>query len=470
MTSRIRERAETPASLSGFLEDELEQIRDFTKGPILGPLLAFSMPVLLALFLQALYGAVDLLVVGKYALAEDVSGVAVGSQIMHTVTGLVSSFAMGTTVLLGQKIGAGKQDEGGRIIGTSAAFFLLMGAALTALLPLLSGALARAMNAPAEAFSRTKQYIAVCGLGSVMIVAYNVLGSILRGLGDSRTPLMTVAIASVCNIAGDLLLVAGLHMGAAGAAAATVASQTVSVLISLLVLRRRTLPFSFGRRDVHIEPSILRRIVRFGTPIALQDLLVGLSFLVILAIVNTLGLTASAGVGVAEKVCGFIMLIPGAFMQAMSAYVAQNHGAGKPERAEQGLRIAIAVSTAFGVVMFWAAFFHGDLLCGIFARDADVIAAGYDYLRSYGIDCLLTCFLFCFIGFFNGLGETGFVMAQGIAAAFLIRIPVAWAMSRVTGRLFYSGLGVPCATVAQIAACFVFLGRIRARKRMLSDG
>ena len=446
----------------------MEQIKDFTRGPILKPLLSFSMPILLALFLQALYGAVDLLVVGKYALAQDVSGVAVGSQIMATITNLVSSFSMGTTILLGQKIGAGKREEGGQIIGTSIVFFFLVGAALTAALPLLSASLARVMNAPEEAFEETRRYIAICGLGSVMIVAYNVLGSIMRGLGDSRTPLMTVAIASVCNIAGDLLLVAGLHLGAAGAAIATVASQAVSVLISLLIIKRRTLPFTFSNKDIRIEPPILRRIVRFGTPIALQDLLVGLSFLVILAIVNSLGLIASAGVGVAEKVCAFIMLIPAAFMQAMSAYVAQNHGAGKNERAEQGLRIAILVSTAFGALMFYAAFFHGDWLCGIFARDADVIEAGYDYLRAYGIDCLLTCFLFCFIGFFNGLGETGFVMAQGIAAAFLIRIPVAWWMSRATGRLFFIGLSVPCSTVAQILACFVFYAHIRKKERLLS--
>ena len=444
----------------------MDQIKDFTKGPILGPLLSFSIPILLAMFLQALYGAVDLLVVGKYGLAQDVSGVAVGSQIMQTITGLISSFAMGTTILLGQKIGAGEREESGRIIGTSVSIFLLVGAAMTAAIPLLSSTLAAAMNAPEEAFGQTQRYIAICGFGSVMIVAYNVLGSIMRGLGDSRTPLMTVAVASVCNIAGDLLLVAGFHMGAAGAAVATVASQTVSVLVCLWILSRRTLPFAFSRRDLRIVPKILRRILRYGTPIALQDLLVGLSFLVILAIVNRLGLTASAGVGVAEKVCAFIMLIPAAFMQSMSAYVAQNHGAGKNDRAERGLRIAILVSTAFGALMFWAAYFHGDLLCGIFARDRDVIAAGFDYLRAYGIDCLLTCFLFCFIGFFNGLGETGFVMAQGIAAAFLIRIPVAWWMSSTTGRLFLIGLSVPCATVAQIAACFVFYAYLRRKERL----
>ena len=437
---------------------------DFTSGPIVGPLLLFSLPILLALFLQALYGAVDLLVVGKYATAADVSGVAVGSQIMMTVTNLISSFAMGTTILLGQKIGEGDRESGGRIIGTSIVAFFLIGAAMTVLVPLLSGALASAMNAPPEAFGETRRYIAICGAGSIMIIAYNVLGSVMRGMGDSRTPLLTVAVASVCNIAGDLLLIAGLHMGAEGAAIATVASQTVSVLVSFLLLRRRTLPFAFAREHVRIDAPILRRIARFGIPIAVQDLLVGLSFLVILAIVNRLGLIASAGVGVAEKVCAFIMLAPAAFMQAMSAYVAQNHGARKPERAIRGLRIAIALSTAFGCLMFYVAYFHGDLLCGIFSNEQDVVLAGFDYLRAYAIDCLFTCFLFCFIGFYNGLGHTGFVMAQGIGAAFLIRIPVAYLMSVRTGRLFHIGLSVPCSTVVQIAACFAFYTYIGRRE------
>ena len=438
----------------------MERTMDFTRGPIVGPLLKFSMPILFALFLQALYGAVDLMVVGKFALAQDVSGVAIGSQIMHTVTGLISSLAMGTTILLGQKLGEGNAKSCGKIIGTSIVLFFGTGLLLTILIPLCSGQLAALMNAPSEAFEQTSRYIAICGAGSLMIVAYNVLGSIMRGLGDSNTPLMTVAIASVCNIAGDLLLVAGFHMGAAGAALATVSSQTISVLISL-VLRRRPLPFPFTRSDIRVDTTILSRILRFGTPIALQDLLVGLSFLVVLAIVNTLGLIASAGVGVAEKVCAFIMLIPAAFMQAMSAFVAQNHGAGKPERAVQGLKTAIGLSTAFGVAMFWLAFFHGDLLCGAFSSDPDVVAAGFDYLKAYGIDCLLTCFLFCFIGFYNGLGRTGFVMLQGIAAAFLIRIPVAYLMCRMTGRLFYIGLGIPCSTVFQIILCFFYFGRIR---------
>ena len=447
----------------------MDTTRDFTSGPIVGPLICFSLPILAALFLQALYGAVDLLVVGKYAVTADVSGVAIGSQIMMTVTGLISSLAMGSTILLGQKLGMRAEKDCGSVIGTSIAFFGLAGLALTLLLPTLSAVLARMMNAPQEALRETGAYIAVCGGGSLAIVAYNVLGSVMRGLGDSRTPLMTVAIACAVNIAGDLLLfVAVFRMGAAGAAIATVAAQLISVLVSFLVLRRRGLPFPFSRRDIRFEGASLRPMLRFGVPIALQDVLVSLSFLVILSIANSLGLAASAGVGVAEKVCGFIMLTPAAFMQAMSAYVAQNHGAGKDERAIRGLRIAIALSTAFGLGMFFLAFFHGDLLCGIFARDESVILAGADYLKAYAIDCLFTCFLFCFIGFYNGLGYTGFVSVQGVLAAFLVRIPVAILMRRTLGTLFGIGLGVPVATVFQIMACFVFLGYLN-RKKMLKQ-
>ncbi len=434
----------------------MNKTADFTQGPIVGPLLKFSLPILLALFLQALYGAVDLMVVGKYAMAEDVSGVAVGSHLMMTITNLVSSFAMGTTIYLGQTLGQGDKKSGSRIIGTSIVIFLAAGLFLSICLPTLSGSLAKAMNAPVESFGHVQRYIAICGAGSVMIVSYNVLGSIMRGLGDSKTPLMTVVIASVCNIIGDVILVAGFHLGASGAAIATVSSQTISVLASLFILSRRELPFTLTKKDIRISKPVLQKIVHFGAPIALQDFLVGLSFLVIQAIANTLGLVASAGVGVAEKVCGFIMLIPLAFMQAMSAYVAQNHGAGKDDRALQGLKLAIALSTAFGVVMFYVSFFHGDLLCSIFANDARVVVDGARYLKAYGIDCLFTCFLFCFIGFYNGLGRTRFVMIQGVTAAFLIRIPVAYLMRRFVGTLFSIGLSIPCSTIYQIIICFIF--------------
>ena len=373
---------------------------DFTQGKILGPLLSFAMPVLFALFLQAMYGAVDLLVVGKFGTSADVSAVSTGSQIMMTITHLLSGLSMGTTIFLGQKLGEGKAEQGGKIIGASIWLFAVIGLVFTVLVPLGAGVLADTMNAPAEAFDLTVDYIRICGFGIIVIIAYNLIGSIFRGMGDSKTPLITVLIACICNIIGDLLLVAVFKMGTAGAAIATVFAQFVSVVISVALIRKQKLPFTFKQKYIRPERDVCKKVVVLGLPIALQDLLVGMSFLIILAIVNDLGLVASAGVGVAEKVCAFIMLVPSAYMQSMSAFVAQNIGAGKEKRARETLWCGILSSAAVGVVMFWAAFFDGDALSVVFVEDPAVVAASAEYLKSYAIDCLLTSFLFCFFGIF----------------------------------------------------------------------
>lgn len=435
----------------------MEKIKDFTEGRILPQLLSFAFPVLLALFLQAMYGAVDLLVVGQFAAAEDVSAVSTGSQIMHSITTVITGLAMGLTVLVGQRIGEKRPELAGEAIGNGICLFGTMALGLTLLMVIGSEAAATIMHAPKEAFAQTADYIRICSAGTLFIVAYNLLGSIFRGIGDSKMPLITVAIACVINIFGDLLFVAVFQMGAAGAAFATVLAQAVSVLLSLLIIKKRPLPFSFGMKDVRFGKKNIKKILAIGTPIALQELLVGISFLVITAIVNSMGVIASAGVGVAEKLCGFVMLVPSSFMQAMSAFVAQNMGARKPERAKKALFCGIATSLLAGFVLFYVSFFHGDLLSAIFARDHEVILASADYLKSYAIDCLFTAFLFCFMGYFNGCEKTFFVMLQGIVGAFLIRIPVAWFMSRQAGvTLFKLGLATPCSTVVQIAFCVTY--------------
>ena len=442
----------------------MEKTADFTEGRILSRLLRFALPVLAALFLQAMYGAVDLMVVGQFGAPTDVSAVSTGSQIMQTVTSLITGLAMGITILVGQKIGEKRPEQAGDVIGSGICLFGVLAAVLTVLMILGAGFLAGLMHAPDEAFSQTVDYIRICSAGAVFIIAYNVLGSIFRGIGDSRMPLFTVAAACVFNIGGDLLLVAGFHMGAAGAALATVAAQAASVLLSLAVIRRRTLPFTIGKKNLRFERRLVGRILALGTPIALQDLLVSISFLVILAIVNSMGVIASAGVGVAEKLCAFIMLVASAYMQSMSAFVAQNMGAGKPERAKRALLYGIGTSLMAGVTLFYFSFFHGDAMAGIFARDPQVVAAAY--LKAYAIDCILTSFLFCFVGYFNGCGKTFFVMVQGIVGAFCVRIPVSWFMSRMAGvTLFKIGLATPCSSAVQILLCAAYFIWLSGRSR-----
>ena len=432
--------------------------QNFSKGPIFGPLVRFALPILFALFLQTMYGAVDMMVVGQFATAADVSAVSTASWLMQLVTALVVGIAVGITVLLGRKLGEGNVEESGKIVGASIALFAILGVALTVIMELLAVPLVRVMQTPPEAVDAAVSYMRICSAGTIFIVAYNVLGSVFRGIGNSRVPLMAVAFACVFNIAGDYLLVGVFNMAASGAAIATVAAQALSVLLSFLIIRKQKLPFSLHKGDIQANPARMFAVLKLGFPIALQDVLVSISFLAITAIVNTLGVVISAGVGVAEKLCGFIMLVPSAFSQAMSAFVAQNMGANEPMRARRGLIYGIAASFVVGIVMAYFTFFHGDLLAGLFVsgKDLEVIAAAAEYLKAYAIDCLFVSFLFCMIGFFNGCGKTTFVMAQGIIGAFCVRVPVSFFMSRLQPvSLFRIGLATPCSSLVQILLCCV---------------
>lgn len=427
---------------------------DFTNGPILGKMVRFAFPVMVALFLQSLYGAVDLLVVGRFASTAELSGVSTGSLFLQMITMAITSLSMGITILVARMIGAGRTEECGRIIGAGVIFFVLFGIVFSILMQVLSPASARLMNAPPEAFDATVKYLRICTGGFLAIIGYNVFGAVFRGLGNSRLPLYCVAIAAFLNVILDLLFVAVFHQGAAGAAIATVIAQALSVLFSLLLSRS-------VMKGIHVSFEgmwdYMRKILSLGLPLCFSDLLVGFSFVVIIGIGNSLGLVASAGIGVAEKVCGFIMLVPSAFSQSLSAISAQNFGAGKSERARTTLIYGIGLSLVCGLVLFYLSFFHGDLLCRIFVSSPEVVASASDYLKAYAIDCVQASFLFCFIGYFNGRGCTRFVMIQGLVGAFCIRIPLAYVFARLTPvSLFHVGLATPAASSVQILAFLVY--------------
>ncbi len=448
----------------------MAETMDFTRGRIAGPLIRFTIPMLLAMCLQSLYGAVDLMIVGQFGEAADVSAVATGTQIMMFVTVVFTGLAAGLTILLGQAIGAGRKDSAGRIIGSGILLLVALAAFVTLLMMFLTEPFTRVMQAPKEAFAKTMQYVRICSGGILFIMAYNVLGSIFRGIGDSKTPLLAVALATVFNILGDLLLVAVFHMAAAGAALATILAQALSVALCLMIIRRRGLPFSFGKENLRFDGKYIRQILKVGMPIALQDGLVSISFLVVASIVNSLGLIASAGVGVAERICGFIMLVPSSFSQALSAFVAQNIGAGREDRAKTAMWVSMAVSFAIGAVMAYASFFHGDLLSAVFTREPDVIRASWEYLKAYAIDTLLVSFLFSFIGYFNGCGRTVFCMVQSLVGAFLVRIPVSYLASKeAVPSLFHIGLATPASSAVSILLCVIAMLWIRKKTERVRD-
>ena len=397
----------------------MSKVSNFTEGKIFSPLLKFAIPILAALFLQTMYGAVDLLIVGQFGHAADVSAVSTGSQVMMTITMMITGLSMGITILIGQKLGEGKSKEAGDVVGSGISIFAVLAIIITILVVVFASPISTFMHAPKEAFDSTVMYIKVCASGAIFIVAYNIIGGVFRGLGDSKTPLITVGIACVANIIGDLIFVGLFKMAATGAAIATVMAQAISVILSLFIIKKRGTPFEFSRESIKFHKNLTSKIIKYGAPIALQDGLVHLSFLVIMIIGNSLGVIPSAGIGVAEKLVGFIMLIPSSFSQAVSAFVAQNYGAKKYDRARKVLLYSISASLCCGVVMFYFTFFHGDLLAGMFSKDKDVVLAAWEYMKAYGIDCLLTAIMFSMVGYFNGCGKTTFVMIQGIVGAFV---------------------------------------------------
>ena len=446
----------------------IRKTNDFTQGPIFGPLIKFMLPILGALILQSLYGAVDLLVVGRYGVTADISAVATGAQFINMVSFIMIGLSVGTSVLIGQYIGAGKKNEAGNILAAGMKLFFCCAVVLTVLLLLLAPAICTVLNSPEEAFPRAVAYMRTCGCGMLFIISYNLLSSIFKGMGDSKTPLMAVSIAAVLNIGGDIAFVKGLGMGARGAALATVISQAISVIICLFVIRKRGLPFEFSLDMLKKKQGKnIIKAVKLGAPIALQSMLVNISFLVITSLINDIGLIESSGLGVAEKLCAFIMLLPQAFAQSMSAVVAQNIGALKPERADKALIMGMLSSFVLCTAVGYMAFFHGELLASIFTDDTAVMAAAASYLKAYAIDCLLTSFLFCFIGYFNGCGYTFFTMLQGIIGAFCVRIPVSIIMKGIVPvSLFRIGLATPCSSVVQIIFCvIVFI--VKRKKRAL---
>lgn len=441
---------------------------NFTEGSILKKLVKFMIPVLGALVLQAMYGAVDLLVVGQFGTSAGISAVATGTNIVNLFTFVIAALTMGVTVLISRYLGEGRNERIGKVIGGAIAFFIAFAVIATVVLLLLAPVFASLLNAPAEAFDLTVLYVRICGAGMVFVIAYNVISGIFRGLGNSKLPLIFVAIACMVNIVGDLLFVAVFNWNVAGAALATILAQAVSVILSLVIIKKQRLPFSVKKSDIGFNGEI-KIFLQMGVPIAFQEILTNLSFLILCAIINGISLEASSGYGIAQKVTSFVMLIPSALMQSMSAFVGQNVGAGKPDRARRAMYTGMAIGAGIGVFITLLAFFKGDLLSSVFTGDEAYIAKSAEYLKGFSIEAVLTCVVFSYIGYFNGNGKTLPVMLQGITASFLVRVPLSYLFSIQEGATLVDiGLAVPAASVYGIIFFTVYYMFTRRKERLIN--
>ncbi len=429
---------------------------NLTSGSVLKNILRFSLPYLLSYFLQTLYGMADLFIIGQFEESvAPTTAVSIGSQVMHMITVMIVGLAMGTTVCIGRATGANDKKRAATDTGNTATLFMALSLILTGVLLLCVKPIAAAMNTPSAAVDGTVEYLKICFAGIPFITAYNVLSSVFRGMGDSKSPMYFIAVACVANIVLDYVFIGALGLGPAGAALGTTIAQAISVVIAFAVIvKRKTIKLE--KADFKPQKKIMSPILKIGAPIALQDGLIQIAFIVITIIANGRGLTDSAAVGVVEKIIGFIFLVPSSLLSTVSALGAQNIGAGKRSRAVETLKYACFIAVGFGLLVSATVQFVAEPLVGLFVKDAATIAAGGQYLRGYVWDCLFAGLHFSFSGYFCACGKSGLSFLHNITAISLVRIPGVYLMSKMfETTLFPMGIATACGSLLSFVICVI---------------
>ncbi len=435
--------------------------QDLTQGSLWKVMARFSIPYLIASFLQTFYGMADLFITGQFNGASEVAAVSVGSQVMHMITVMLVGVAMGTTVCISHAIGGKNRKLASDYIGNSVLIFAVISCAMTGLLLLAVSPILRMLQAPQQSFAAARSYLIICFIGIPFITAYNVISSIFRGLGDTRRPMIFVAIAGVFNVGLDFVLIGLCRMGASGAALATVISQALSVLLALLSIRRMSSGVTLNRENFHFHKDISRRILGIGVPIACQDGFIQISFLVITAIANSRGVDVAAAVGIVEKVISFLFLVPSAMLSTVSAVAAQNAGAGKHERGKAALRFGITLCVGFGIVVFIVCQLASEWIVSLFVHDEpQVVLLGGQYLKAYALDCVFAGIHFCFSGYFSAYGKSIYSFIHNITSIIAVRIPGAYLASVLfPATLYPMGLAAPMGSLLSSLICLLLYRR-----------
>ena len=436
----------------------------------MGNIFSFALPYMFAYFLQILYGLADLFVIGQYCGVDSTTAVSNGAQVMYFVTVVIIGLAMGTTVRTALAVGARDKRMSARVVGNSVTLFLAVSLVLSVGLIAFTGDIVRLLKTPAESIAGTEQYLLVCFAGIPFIVAYNLIASIFRGLGDTRTPMYFVAVACVVNIVLDYLFIGYCGLGPMGAALGTTLSQTVSVVFAAFAIRRHWTLFEVKPADLRPQRDVLSNLLKTGVPVALQDGFIQVSFIVIAVIANMRGLDDAAAVGIVEKFIGLLFIVPSAMLSTVSAVSAQNFGAGKPERTRQTLWRAMAITFGFGMVCALAVQFVPEPAVRIFTDNERVVAQGADYLRSYAWDCALAGVHFCFSGYFTACGYSVISFCHNVASILTARVPLSYLFSmKYASTLYPMGWAAPIGSGVSVAICLAaywWRGRRAVRKEL----
>ena len=438
---------------------------NLTEGPIFSSVLWFTLPFLLSILLQTLYGTVDTLVIGNCGSSSGVSAVACGSQLLSLFTFLAIGLSAGGTVLVSQCIGARDDRQAARIVGNLIIDFAVISVVLTVLSSVFSPVFLSWLNVPAQAMAEATTYMRICSLGIPLIIGYNIVCALLRAMGDSKSPLIFVALACGINIIGDMLLTGVLGLGVTGVPIATAAAQGLSFVFSLIFIMRKGMPFAFGKQDIRFNGRTTGNIFRIGIPMGVQSVLINISFMFITAIINAMGLSASAAMGIGDKIVGFTFMPQSSFSASVAVVVAQNFGAKKMDRAYKAVGYAIGISMAIETLCFLVCVLFPGFMPSLFTDDAEVIEMAGLYMKAYSIDGILTAIAFNLSALLNGCGRTTFNMAQNLIATFLGRIPATWLFSRLANtNLFLIGCAAPASTVLSIIMLLVYIQMNRRKK------
>ena len=417
-------------------------------------ILFFSLPYLLSYFLQTLYGMADLFIIGQFEGVASTTAVSIGSQVMHMITVMIVGLAMGATVTIGRAVGAENKPRAARLIGNIVTLFMAGSVVLAAVLVGLVNPIVRIVSTPEQAVAATRTYLIICFIGVPCITAYNIMASIFRGLGDSKSPMYFIAVACASNIALDYLFMGALHLGPAGAALGTTLSQLVSVIISLVVILRRKSGIHLSGADFKPERSALGEILSIGIPVMMQDGFIQVSFMIITIIANHRGLIDSAAVGIVEKIISAMFIVPSSMLATVSALSSQNLGAGKPERAAQTLKYAAMIAAGYGIAVVLVIELVAEPLLGCFTTDAAVVLMGCQYIRGYIVDTIFAGIHFSFTGYFAACGKSYIGFLHNIIAIVLVRVPGSYLASRLfAGTLLPMGLAAPAGSLLSVMIC-----------------
>ncbi len=445
-----------------------KNIRDFTEGSIPKALVYFSLPFLLTNLIQSFYNIADIMVIGNFCGKEGIAGASIGGSITTTVTYMIIGLCNGGAIMTAQYSGKKSERDVSETIGTTFGVMLVLSVVTMAAMIALSDKLLALLNTPPEAYADTKAYFTICMTGAVFIFGYNAVSSVLRGLGDSKTPMYFGTASCILNILLDLLFVGGFKLSAAGAAAATVISQGAALIGCVIYLKHKDFIFDFRPRNFRIVPKKAAMIFRLGLPGAIQNVIVSGGFLIVSSITNRLGVNAASGVAVAAKINNFAQMPAGALGMAVSSMVGQNIGAEKYDRAADVMKSGIRLALITGIVMFIIVQIFPAQLMGLLVKEKEVISEALPYLRVTAFDYLLVAFVFPLNNFCNGSGHTLFTMIPSVFSSVIARVPVAYICAETLGMgLAGVGLSTPTGTISAIIICSIYYASGKWKKKTI---